>query len=212
MKKEVFEKLLKDNGVELNENIKFDEIWNGVDTAIGGAIKNTKETTLEKMVKEPQDSARDEYIKSLNIEGVENDSQFKAHINALQSNEDAQELIKVRGKYETLKGEYDTYKTDTQKVQSEINQYRNEKYLSSKNPNVDVDYLAFKVNKMEGETIEDKFDAFIANEENKKYFEPVAPVVAVNTGVPRVNNQNTPTRPKWQQDLIDKGLVDENDL
>lgn len=207
MKKEIFEKLLKDNGVELTEEVKFEEIWNGVDTAIGGAIKNTRETTLEKMTKEAQDIARDEYIKSLGIEGVENDNQFKAHISSLQANEDGQELIKTRQELEALKGEYDTYKTDAEGYKSKLSQYENEKFVLSKNPNVDVDYLTFKINKYDGETFEEKYNTFVADETNKKYFEPIAPVTQSNTGVVRQPNTSTGELEGWEQILVEQGKL-----
>jgi len=162
---------------------------------------------METLKKEAYDLAQDEFIKGLKIDGVETVDSFKTHLSKLGAEDKAQEVIRLQKDYDTLQGKFSALEGDYTKVTQESAVFKNEKFLSDKKPNVDVDYLTFKIGQLDGETFEAKYDAFIANDDNKKYFEPIAPVQQGNTGVKKTNDGESTLDTGFEKILKERGIL-----
>jgi len=184
MKKDLLKKVIEENtkdGV-----VDFTKVHEEVTNAINGAIKSTKETTLEGMKKDALEEAKKSIVDELKIEGVTNEKQLKAHISKLSSTETSQELIDAQKRLSELETENKQLKNDYDSTTSELSSYRYERSLIADGIDPkDVDYHAFKINKL----ITDEKDFETAKKEyleaNPSVIGKQEPVVKT-TGTPRV--------------------------
>ena len=95
--KELFEAQLKDaeNKDDILNSLKLDDVQRTIDEQyVNPIVKKTREETLEKAKSEVRESAIDEFIKSLKVDGVENSDAFKAYTKRLQATtEEKDEII-----------------------------------------------------------------------------------------------------------------------
>jgi len=162
---------------------------------------------METLKKEAYDLAQDDFIKGLKIEGVETVDTFKTHLSKLGAEDKAQEVIRLNQINNELQSKYDTLDSEYSKVTKESTVFKNEKFLSDKKPNVELDYLTFKIDKLDGDTFEDKYNAFVANDDNKKFFEPVAPINQGDSGTKRKTEIKDDVKAGFEKVLEERGLL-----
>lgn len=204
MKKDLFLKLIEENTTD--DGVDFDQVFEGVTKAINDTIAGSQ----EKMQAKAYDLAKEDVVKELKLDGVENFNQLKAHISSLSANEDAQQLIQVQSEFQKTQAELDEAKRKAAEFQGKLNQYENERLLMSKGANPEMlEFLAFKISKMTSEEVsfEEAFEQFA--EENKQYFQPQAqPEPKVQTtGVPRKPQSDQPEVSSVERILMERGKL-----
>lgn len=183
MKKELLEKLISDNTVDGKVNI--DVIFDEVNKSTNDIIAKNK-PNMDDLKAEAYETAKDDFIKSLKLDGVDNQNQFKAYLNSLTSDEQSQQLVTLQNDYNALKEQYEGATAKVGEYESKVKEYEATNFLISKGAKAeDIDYLTFKINKMvtEDKPFDKAFDEFA--KANETFFKPVAPVVQVNSGVQR---------------------------
>jgi len=138
---------------------------------------------MEALKAEAYDLAKVDFIKEQNIEGVDSVDTFKQHLSKLGGEDKAQEVLRLSTANTELQTKYNDLEVNYNTMTKESSNIRNAKLVSDKKPNIEVEYLTYKIDKLDGDTFQDKFDAFIADETNNKYFEPVAPINQGDSGV-----------------------------
>lgn len=102
----------KDEVISLLETLDFDSVQHTIDNDyVNPIVKKTKEDVIDKAKDEIRQTAVDEFIASLKVEGVENVDGFKAYTKRLQATTEEkdemlskyeQELNQIKPQYETL--------------------------------------------------------------------------------------------------------------
>jgi DNA repair exonuclease SbcCD ATPase subunit len=205
MKKDLFLKLIEEQTTD--DGVNYDEVFEGVTKAINDTIVGSQ----EKLQAKAYDLAKENVVKELKLDGVENFNQLKAHISSLSANEDAQQLIQVQSEFQKTQAELEEAKRRAMEFQGKLNQYENERFLMSKGAQPEmVEFLSFKISKMTDEEVsfEEALEQFA--QENKQYFEPTTPVVepkVKTTGVPRKPQSDQPEISAVERILMERGKL-----
>lgn len=209
MKKDLFKKVLKDNGIELTDSVNFDVIWDEVDKAIGGASKSGKEYAMKNMVKDVKETAINEFIVDLKLDGVENTNQLKAMINSLSSEEVKQDLINARNESQKWQSQAEEYESKFKQVDGQLVNYQRINDLSKNGINPQfVEYASHSI----GQMITEEKDYETAKKEwletNPQYLSEQNKQ-PITTGKPRVVQQPQSQVSGVRQVMIDKGWIKE---
>ena len=101
-----------DNKDDIISKLELDDVQRTIDNDyVNPIVKKTKEETIEKAKDEIKDSAVNDFVKNLKLDGVENVDAFKAYTKRLQSTTEEKdeiitkyekELNEIKPKYEEL--------------------------------------------------------------------------------------------------------------
>lgn len=130
-------------------------LMKAIDEEYVNPIVASKKPDQDKLIAE----TKEKWIQGLNFEGVENEAQLKAYVKGTSDEwkEKYSELEKQRNQ------ELEGYK-DYDSLQEKVRMYDNYSILQSKgisDPDT-LEFLNFKINKLEGETFNDKLTAYEA--------------------------------------------------
>ena len=138
---------------------------------------------------------KSEWIKSLGFEGVENEAQLQSYVKGT-SNE-------WKEKHDTLLSEYGTFKDgvkDYNDLKGQLGMYQNYDVLRGKGvtDQDQLEFLTFKIGKLEGETFADKLTAY--ETANPKAFASQP----MTTGARRQNVITNDNKMDWERMLEEK--------
>jgi len=150
--------------------VDYKSVQDAINQEINDVVAKNK-PNQEKLIAE----SKDKWIADLGFENVLNESQLKAYVKGT-SDEWKENYTKLENEYKSFKestGDYNDLK-------SKLSDYENYNMLRSKGIQDDdsIEFLTFKINKLEGETFADKLTAYEAS--NPDTFQPQK---KVTTGV-----------------------------
>lgn len=141
--------------------IDYKSIEDAVNAEINNVVAKNK-PNKEQM----QEEFKNEWIASLGFDGVTNENQLKAYVSRTVD-ESKLELSNVQKQFDEFKERHSDY----DEIKSSLGTMKAHNLLRSKgiSDNDQIEFLAFKVGKYDGETFEDKLAAF--EEANPKTFQ-----------------------------------------
>ena len=144
MTKELLQKLLQDNGIEINEDVKIDEIFNGIDASIKEVKISVEKKTTSKF--ENGKYAKSLIDKHYKENGFNNQDDFKAKLKSSNANTSEMEELVARLKQENKEKEENINSLNPFKEKA--NNLEKEKALLSKGISIDdIEYVNFQISK-----------------------------------------------------------------
>ena len=148
--KELLEEQLQDvgNKDDILNSLKLDDVQRTIDEQyVNPIVKKTREETLEKAKNEIRDSAVDEFVKGLKVEGVESVDAFKAYTKRLQATTEEKdeiitkfekELNEIKPKFEETMSQLEKRNTLDKVLDAGFNRkYADDVYTIAKNKATD---------------------------------------------------------------------------
>lgn len=146
---------------------------------------------------------KSDWIASLGFEGVTDETQLKAYVKGT-SNEWKEKYDGLKKETDASLQEYGTKFTNYEKDLGELNTLRNQRLLRGKGVLDDeqLEFLEFKINKLDGETFEEKLNAYA--ESNPDTFTPPNPQKnVITTGAKIGSKAQTDSKLGWET-IIDE--------
>jgi hypothetical protein len=200
-------KTIEENTVDGVTN--YDAVNEAVQKQTGDIVaKNMPDT--DKLKVEARESAIKEFIEGVGIKDVINTDQFIAYAKRLESDEKAQENIRLTNELTDITTKYNTLDKDYQTTSGKLSGFINERTLVNDGANPkDVDYDVFQINKL----VSTDKDFTQASEEyrtaNPHRFNVTTPEIKtpITTNKPHVVASQGTEVSAVEQILIDKGRL-----
>lgn len=132
--------------------VDYKSIQDAINQEINDTVAKNK-PNQEKLIAD----SKDKWIQSLSFEGVENEAQLKAYVKGTSD--------EWKENYNNLETEYKSFKSgheDYEALKNENSNYKSYNALRSKGvtDQDEIEFLTFKINKLDGESFDDKLAAY----------------------------------------------------
>ena len=203
MKRNKFNEFLKEFTSE--EGINEDGLFTAINKHLDGIIINKEETVKASTIKNAREDIINDFLKDNEFNNLDEFNAFRKN----GATADSEAVTRLQKELDTYKNKSNEYETEISKLNGTITNYNSDKLLI-KDGIEDEDkreFYKFKINKLDGETFEEKYSAF--KNDNPDIFKEQPkqkPHISTNKPINRTN-QNSDGDYPFEKILKERGLL-----